>query len=181
MRIVEGPISVSPKTQGELLEAVKMMCGAVDGFPDIIAEPAIQACYAKACALVDQAMKEAIDEPRVDVFPTKMLDDQACVVCPICQCDWVHPESVRVTPPGKIGSGYIHVDARGVFMDAVGEPKGRGVEIRMAFHCEYGHSWVQTMHFHKGTTMIEAVGGDTPDFPQGPDGEPSGPHTIWRD
>jgi hypothetical protein len=154
MPLDPGPIDVSCKTQGELLEAVRMMTSVIDGFPDVLAEPSINACYQKASALIDQAEAEATGSPRANAFPTCLANDSTLVSCPVCAGENVHPESVAVLPCQK-GRGMLQVDHNGTAIMPDAEPDGRGAKIWLRFHCENGHAWTQSLHFHKGSTTIE--------------------------
>ena len=60
------PIDVTCKTQGQMFEALKMLCGLIEGYPDLHNEPSIRACYTTASALLDQVDAEANQGFRIE-------------------------------------------------------------------------------------------------------------------
>lgn len=101
-----------------------------------------------------------------DFMPPRLL-------CPVCGCDFVHPESLECGSPGR-AKGLVRIDSRGLSIDPATEPCGRGVQIALAFACEDGHRFRYILSFHKGQTF--AVAAFLPNL-----ADATGPDTIWRD
>lgn len=96
-----------------------------------------------------------------------------CVVCPVCEFEYVHLQSVEVDQ----GASIATVDGAGCRLEAQAREKiaHRGSIIRLRMWCESGHAFAQVFRFHKGMTFVrvdveDAVSGDTGSLTE-----------LWRD
>jgi len=76
--------------------------------------------------------------------------EEKTLVCPFCNCDCVHLESVMVNRGGEL----TQVDSAGTKLKS-GSPSGRGARVETVLFCENGCKWVSAMQFHKGSVLVE--------------------------
>ena len=88
------------------------------------------------------------------VIPLDFSLGRACLACPVCGENYVHPTGVTCLPPGAIGRGLLKVDASGIHLDPSVKPTARGVHIALEFLCEHGHVFAYRLEFHKGQTYV---------------------------
>ncbi len=94
----------------------------------------------------------------------------ACLCCPVCGFDYVHPEQVAVDQ----GCSRSVVARESTTVAAVGGVSGqRGSVIVLRFWCEQGHGFEYRYEFHKGQLLCELSSWRLPE------GEP--PSELWRD
>jgi len=94
----------------------------------------------------------------------------ACLCCPVCGFDYVHPEQVAVDQ----GCSRSVVARESTTVVAVGGLSGqRGSVIVLRFWCEQGHGFEYRYEFHKGHLLCELSSWRLPE------GEP--PNELWRD
>jgi hypothetical protein len=61
------PIDVSPLRAAQLLEAVKMLCGCIDGTGDLLEDAGVKACYNDAKRLWQEVDREANPELQIEI------------------------------------------------------------------------------------------------------------------
>lgn len=94
----------------------------------------------------------------------------ACLCCPVCGGDQVHPEQVAVEQ--SLTRSVVTRELMTVV--AGGAPSGRrGSLIALRFWCEQGHAFEYQYAFHKGQLLCELTSWPLPS------GEP--PKELWRD
>lgn len=94
-----------------------------------------------------------------------------CLVCPICEFDYVHPTRLEADRGGDL----VEIDADGVGF-ATRPRSVRGVVTTLEFVCEAGHRFSLSFRFHKGRTFIWCSRLANCAVTEG-----SWPRTIWRD
>ena len=100
--------------------------------------------------------------------------DKPALACPVCGFDYIHPVAVECRSPGQ-ANGHLRIDHRGIHLDPMVPPDGRGVVITLTFLCEDGHLFTYHLRFHKGMTFVERTLADEPREVD------LRPRTIWRD
>lgn len=114
-------------------------------------------------------------------FMPSVIDDDtesdAYLVCPECKCELVHPVAITCNPAGN-DRGEVRIDSRGLCKDVDAKTVGRGVLLTQEYHCENGHRFKYSWHFHKGSTYcsIEMLRGITDE-----EVEEFAITTLWRD
>jgi len=76
--------------------------------------------------------------------------EKRTVLCPFCNFDHVHIDSVKVNRGGEV----TVIQQEGTRMQS-SEPDGRGATIIITLWCENGHKWENIFHFHKGQTDVK--------------------------
>lgn len=94
----------------------------------------------------------------------------ACLCCPVCGFDYVHPEQGAVDQ----GRSRSVVTRESTTVATSDSPSGhRGSVVVLRFWCEQGHGFEYRYEFHKGQMLCELSSWRLPD------GEP--PSELWRD
>jgi hypothetical protein len=95
-------------------------------------------------------------------------DSNDCKVCPTCGFDNLHIIEVHM----NIGGIQVVINSEGIFQ-SVSTIIGRGVEIRIKYHCENEHVWYEVENFYKGSVISTLL--KEPDMPNWMSKD------IWRD
>ena len=96
----------------------------------------------------------------------------ACLCCPVCGHEYVHPAVVTVDQ-GHIKTTSSHDTA--LVQPSDRHTRARGSEVRLQFWCEEGHEFSYRFTFHKGITTLQLDATDIDGWPQ------SGVNELWRD
>lgn len=114
-------------------------------------------------------------------YPIKAALDvgSAMVKCPVCGFDYAHPVRVEVDP-FVTGRKVVVTHGDSAVVDSTGHI-GRGVNIRVGFDGECGHSWCLSINFHKGQTDVTVLSPDEGGIESEKNGELHMRPVIWRD